>query len=169
MKRPRSRTASVAMSMMRLAAVSASAAGSANTVRVASEAMIRSYPLVQPALAFERFTVANVMCPLGYECLSCGLTRRGQVRQNPERLQCEHGSAPTGRLGLHRPGDRMSDHVGNDLGPGPRVPQRRTRSDDRVAACRAGRQQAIHGGEPKRHRLQGGADDLDTVRIQTQA
>src|SRR5229473_2860197 len=53
MNRPRSLTASVAASTMRWAAVSASAAGSAHTVRLTSDAMLKSYPLVEAALAPE--------------------------------------------------------------------------------------------------------------------
>src|SRR5215831_2317338 len=118
MKRPRSLTASVATSMMRLAAVSASAEGSAHTVRVASEAMIRSYPLVQPSLAFERFEVSNMMSFFGHESFSQGPPRGPQIGQEPDRLQREHGGAPGGRLGLERPRDRPSERIGDDLGPG---------------------------------------------------
>src|SRR5262249_21316242 len=116
MKRPRSLTASVATSMMRLAAVSASAAGSAHTVRVGSEAMIRSYPLVQPSLAFERFEVSNMMSFFGRESFSEGLSRGRQIGQEPERLQRQHGRAPAGRLRLERPGQRPPDRIGDDLG-----------------------------------------------------
>src|SRR2546427_3211568 len=105
MNRPRSLTASVATSMMRLAAVSASAAGSVHTVRVASEAMIRSYPLVQPSLAFERVEVSNMMCFVGHESFSRGPARRRQIGQRPECLQREHGGASAGRLRLGRPRD----------------------------------------------------------------
>src|SRR5262245_4238189 len=131
MKRPRSLTASVATSMMRLAAVSASAAGSAQTVRVASEAMIRSYPLVQPSLAFERFEVSNMMSFFRHESFSQRLPRGRQIGQEPERLQREHGGATAGRLGLERPRHRPSDRIRDDLGPGARVPERRAGGDDR--------------------------------------
>src|SRR5215472_7753909 len=113
MKRPRSLTASVATSMIRLAAVSASATGSAQTVRVASEAMIRSYPLVQPSLAFERFEVSNMMSFFGHESFSRRPARCRQIGQRAERLQGEHGGAADGRLGLGRPGDRPADRVGD--------------------------------------------------------
>src|SRR5262245_50542672 len=102
MNRPRSRTASVATSMMRLAAVSASAAGSAQTVRVASEAIVRSYPLVQPALAFERIEVSDMVGHLGHERLTRRQAGGRQIGQNPECLQGEQGGPPAGRLGLDR-------------------------------------------------------------------
>src|SRR6516162_2960568 len=127
MKRPRSLTASVATSMMRLAAVSASAAGSAHTVRVASEAMIRSYPLVQLSLAFQCFEVSNMMSFFRHESFSQGSPRGCQIGQEPERLQREQGGAPAGRLGLERPRHRPSDRIRDDLRPGARVSEGRAR------------------------------------------
>src|SRR3989442_7697539 len=58
--RPRSLTASVAASTMRLAAVSASAAVSAHTFRVASDALLQSYPLIEAALALDRLPATCV-------------------------------------------------------------------------------------------------------------
>src|SRR5690242_10005928 len=130
MNRPRSLTASVATSMIRLAAVSASAAGSAHTVKVASEAMIRSYPLVQPALAFERFSISNVMCVVRHEGLPGGLTGGGEIGKNPESLQREHRRAPARRLGFDGPCDRMADRVGDHLSPHARMPHCGTRCHD---------------------------------------
>src|SRR6185503_11013926 len=161
MNRPRSLTASVATSMIKLAAVSASAAGSAHTVKVASEAMVRSYPLVQPALAFERFSVSNVVCVVRHERLPGGLTGRGEIGQSPERLQGEQRGAPARRLGLDRPGDRMPDRVGDHLSPHARMPQGATRGHDGVSGGGAGREQVVYRREPKRDRLQSGACDLD--------
>src|SRR4030095_6485180 len=58
-KRPRSLTAAAAASTIRWAAVSASAAGSAHTVRLASDPIPKSYPLVEAALPFDRVEEAG--------------------------------------------------------------------------------------------------------------
>jgi len=55
--------------------------------------MIRSYPLVQPALAFERFSVSNMVCVVRHEGLPGGLTGRGEIGQRPECLQGEQRGA----------------------------------------------------------------------------
>src|SRR5437879_10341221 len=85
--RPRSLTASVAASTMRLAAVSASAAGSAHTVRLASDAMLKSYPLIEAALALDRLAVACVMGAVWHEGLPEGLAGCGEVGQDAEGLE----------------------------------------------------------------------------------
>src|SRR5262245_66244706 len=68
-KRPRSLTASVAASTIRWAAVSASVAGSAHTVRLASDAIVKSYPLVEAALQFDRIEAPHVVSMVGRQRL----------------------------------------------------------------------------------------------------
>src|SRR5207249_6110068 len=99
MNRPRSLTASVAASTMRWAAVSASAAGSAHTVRLTSDAMLKSYPLVEAALALDRFAVACVVGAVGHERLPERLAGRDEIRHEAECLESEQRRPSARRLG----------------------------------------------------------------------
>src|SRR4029434_8745388 len=92
-KRPRSLTASVAASTIRWAAVSASVAGSAHTVRLASDAMVRSYPLVEATLPLERIAEARVMSTVGRERFPERLPGGGEIGQNAECLESEQCGA----------------------------------------------------------------------------
>src|SRR5262245_62692586 len=88
-KRPRALTASVAASTIRWAAVSASVAGSAHTVRLASDAIVKSYPLVEAALPFDRIAEARVVSTVGRESLAERLPGRGGIGENAECLGSE--------------------------------------------------------------------------------
>src|SRR4030095_9950985 len=122
-KRPRSLTASVAASTIRWAAVSASVAGSAHMVRLASDAIVKSYPLVEAALPFDRIAEARMVSTVGGERLSERLPGRGEIGQNAECLESEQCGAAARRLRLRRPRHGVTEGVGDDLGPRPRAAQ----------------------------------------------
>src|SRR6267142_2261322 len=130
--RPRSLTASVAASTIRWAAVSARVAGSAHTVRLASDAMVKSYPLIEAALPLDRIAEARVVGTVRRERLSERLPDGGEVGQNAECFEREQCDPSARRLRLRRRCHGVAEGVGDDLGPGPRAAQRAAGGDHRV-------------------------------------
>src|SRR5262249_10359534 len=150
-KRPRSLTASVAASTIRWAAASASVAGSAHTVRLVSDAMVKSYPLVEAPLPLDRIAEARVMSTVGRERFPECLPGGGEIRQNAECLESEQCGAAARRLRLRRPRHGMAEGVGDDLGPRPRAAQRAAGSDHGVIGGRERDQEALDHCPPPRH------------------